>query len=699
MSKIKERIKEQISVSKNADGVYQLRWINVRSRPHDLSLDEFKFCIELLLSVLKKSDCTSLQLILEGKFRDADYEDLIYMAGKEGFLTKLEHIDEMIIELSEIEKPTVVLFDKACTGLAAAFLLLFDRRIGIGPKAKMGFPEGAFGMLTGNGSFSKLLGLVDAEFVFDLLNSGRLIKPEEAEKTGLIQDRISSWEQVQAWLQENSALNKSDKFKWKVDQGKLSEAIQKLNAKAIKPLLLTEVILSLIQGSEGQSYKELLTKEHLAYVGLLTAKETLARVRTFHYAVEDAISMCKEVEDAEISKVAVIGAGMMGSGIAYEVAKAGIDVILKDVDLQNAEKGRAYSEKLCNKLIELNKMKVDDKPKILERILPTDQLEDLDGAEIIVEAVFEDKRLKAEVINDSKRYLAQSGLFASNTTSLPISKLSKSFDDPSRFIGLHFFSPVDRMALVEVIRGKETSEETLDKALSFVGKLKKIPIVVNDGPAFFTSRIFFYYLLEGITMLLEGVPMERIEEGAKLAGFAVGPLAVLDEISLPLMVNVYEQLPDMSFSQKRVYNYLQRMIKKGRTGRKSSRGFYDYPDNKPKKYYSDPELKDLDSQISAKDIQDRLLAVLALDSYRCLEEGILFSPIDGDLGSVMGLGYPVQTGGVFGYIDMIGLDEFVKICENFSQYGDEWEIPDSLVKLRDEGFQFYDGFESNWVDE
>ncbi|WP_313516428.1 3-hydroxyacyl-CoA dehydrogenase NAD-binding domain-containing protein [Sphingobacterium sp.] len=699
MSKIKERIKEQISVSKNADGVYQLRWINVRSRPHDLSLDEFKFCIELLLSVLKKSDCTSLQLILEGKFRDADYEELIYTAGKEGFLTKLEHIDEMIIELSEIDKPTVVLFDKACTGLAAAFLLLFDRRIGIGPKAKMGFPEGAFGMLTGNGSFSKLLGLVDAELVFDLLNSGRMIKPEEAEKAGLLQDRISSWEQVQAWLQENSTLHTEDKFKWKVDPDQLSATIQQLNAKSIKPLLMTEVLLSLIQNSEGQSFKDLLTKEHLAYLGLLTAKETMARVRTFHYAVEDAIAMCKEVEEKEINKVAVIGAGMMGSGIAYEVAKAGIDVILKDVDLQNAERGRAYSEKLCNKLIELNKMKEDDKPKILERILPTDQLEDLDGAEIIVEAVFEDKRLKAEVINESKRFLAQSGLFASNTTSLPISKLSKSFDDPSRFIGLHFFSPVDRMALVEVIRGKETSEETLDKALSFVGKLKKIPIVVNDGPAFFTSRIFFYYLLEGITMLLEGVPAERIEEAAKNSGFGVGPLAVLDEISLPLMVHVYEQLPDMSFSQKRVYNYLQRMIKKGRTGRKSSRGFYDYPDNKPKKYYTDPELKDLDSQISAKDIQDRLLAVLALDSYRCLEEGILFSPIDGDLGSVMGLGYPVQTGGVFGYIDMIGLDEFIKICENFGQYGDEWEIPDSLIKLRDEGFQFYDGFESNWVDE
>ena len=155
----------------------------------------------------------------------------------------------------------------------------------------------------------------------------------------------------------------------------------------------------------------------------------------------------------------------------------------------------------------------------------------------------------------------------------------------------------------------------------------------------------------------------------------------------------------MSFSQKRVYNYLQRMIKKGRTGRRSSRGLYDYPDNKPKKFYVDPELKDLDSQISDKDIQDRLLCVLALDSYRCLEEGILNYSLDGDLGSVMGLGYPVQTGGVFSYIDMIGIDEFVKSCESFAQYGDEWEIPDSLLKLRDDNFSFYSGFHSNWIED
>ena len=699
MSKIKERIKEQISVSKNTEGIYQLRWINVRSKPHDLSLDEYKFCIELLLSVLKKKDCTGLQLILEGKFKSDDYEGLMEAAGKEGFLRKLDHIDELFIELSEIEKSTVVLFDKACTGLAAAFLLLFDRRVGIGSKAKLGFPEGNYGMLTGNGSFTKMMGMLDAELVFDILHSGRLVKPEEALEKGLIDDRISSWELVQSWLQEDVEKHANYKFKWSIDSGALKTSIDKLNSRSNKPLLFTEVLLSLIQNSVGLNYKEFINREHLAYFGLLTAKETLARVRTFFYAVEEAIDLTKGIELDEIRKVGVIGAGMMGSGIAYEVAKAGIDVVLKDVDLQNAERGRSYSEKVCNKLIELNKMKPEEKPIILERILPTDQVEDLDGSEIIIEAVFEDKKLKAEVIEDSKVYLQQSGVFASNTTSLPIGKLAKSFDDTSRFIGLHFFSPVDRMALVEVIRGKDTSEETLEKALDFVGKLKKIPIVVNDGPAFFTSRIFFYYLLEGITMLLEGVAMERIEEGAKRAGFAVGPLAVLDEISLPLMVHVYEQLPDMSYSQKRVYNYLQRMIKKGRTGRRSSRGFYDYPDNKPKKFYVDPELKDLDSQISDKDIQDRLLCVLALDSYRCLEEGILNYSLDGDLGSVMGLGYPVQTGGVFSYIDMIGIDEFVKSCESFAQYGDEWEIPDSLIKLKEDNFSFYSGFHSNWIED
>ena len=697
MSKIKERIKEQISVSKNADGVYQLRWINVRNSPHSLSVDEFKFCLELLISVLKKKDCKSLQLILEGKFESADYEELIDAAKKDSFGNKLNLINKLIIELSELNKPTVVLFDKRCTGLAAAFLLLFDRRIGIGPKAKIGFPEGALGMLAGNGSFTRLINILDAELVFDFLSSGRMIKPDEAEISGLIDGRITSWEQVQLWLSEDSSTDNSTKKIWKTDSKNISSALEKLNAKQHKPSLLVEVLLGLLQSSLALKFDELLSREQTSFSALLTAKETTARVRTFYYAVQDAIDKTLDLEDKHgISKVGIIGAGMMGAGIAYEVAKAGIDVVLKDVELQRAEKGRAYSEKVCNKLISSHKMKEEDKPKILERILPTEHIEDLDGSEIIIEAVYEDKRLKSEVIRESKDYLQLSGVFASNTTSLPISNLAKNFTDPKRFLGLHFFSPVDRMSLVEVIRGKDTSEDTLDKALHFVGRLKKIPIIVNDGHAFFTSRIFFNYLLEGITMLLECISMERIEEGSRSAGFSIGPLAVLDEISLPLMVHVYDQLPDLNFSQRRVYNYLQRMIKKGRTGRASSRGFYNYPDNKPKQFYQDRELKSLDSQISSKDIQDRLLSIMALDSYRCLEEGIVNDPMDADLGSVMGVGYPAQTGGTISYIDTIGLDEFVKNCSNYAQYGDEWELPESLLKLRDEGYRFYDGFKSNW---
>ncbi len=697
MTKLKDKIREQISVNKNDAGVYQLRWINVESNSHDVSLDEFKACLELLISVIQRKDCTGLQLILEGGFENIDYKELIEKSKQSSFLRKLDKIAELILKFYELNKPTSVLFDQPCTGLAATFLLLFDRRISISNHAKIGFPEGKFGMLPGNGSLLKLISILTPEQCFEVLSSGRLYSAEEAEGFGLIDQRLNSWEQVQPWLLENSSVNQIKRVPFKIDFSSIDAGVETLKKKSLKPSLLNEVLLSLLTDIGEIEIAELLNREQIAYYGVLTAKETIARLRTFYYGMQDAQRITNEESvDLDISKVAVIGAGMMGGGIAYEVAKAGIDVVLKDVDIQKAEKGRAYSEKVCDKLIQLQKMKPEDKSRILERILATDQLADLDGSEIIIEAVFEDKRLKAEVIKESKTYLAMSGVFASNTTSLPIQKLAKNFDDPTRFIGLHFFSPVDRMALVEVIRGKETSDKTLNKALQFVGKLNKIPIVVNDGYAFFTSRIFFYYLLEGITMLLEGISMDRIEEGAKIAGFAVGPLAVLDEISLPLMIHVYDQLPEMTYSQKRVYNYLNNLVKKGRTGRKSARGFYDYPDGKPKKYWQDKELKMIDAQISDKEIQDRLLCVMALDSYRCLEEGILNDPIDGDIGSVLGIGYPAQTGGTLSYIDSIGISEFLTSCESFGKYGDEWEIPASLIKLRDKNFEFYKDFKSNW---
>ncbi len=426
--------------------------------------------------------------------------------------------------------------------------------------------------------------------------------------------------------------------------------------------------------------------------------KTLAFKRTMEYGVQNAKNpkRLSGVPDFNLNKISVLGAGMMGAGIAFEVAKAGITVYLKDTDIALATKGKAYTEKCCNKLIQLGKMNESKKEKMLSLIHPTDKLEDLDNSDIIIEAVFEDKKLKETVTKETIPFLIKDGVFASNTTSLPISELAAFTDNSANFIGMHFFSPVDRMKLVEIIRGKETSDETLNKALQLALKLQKVPIVVHDSPAFFTSRIFFNYLLEAVTMLLEGIPAARIEEEAINAGFAVSPLAVLDEISIPLMLHVYDQLPELSSSQKRCYVYLSKLVESGRLGRKSGKGFYDYDIETGKKQIWQDDTITPSSNIDAKTIQTRLLHVMALDSYRCLDEGVLEQPIDGDIGSIMGVGYAANTGGVFSHIDEVGSQKFVEECKSFSSFGEQWNLPPSLEKLAKDNYSFYNGLESNW---
>lgn len=430
----------------------------------------------------------------------------------------------------------------------------------------------------------------------------------------------------------------------------------------------------------------------------IDSKETISDAR-LNYGIQNA----KNPErlpgwpNFPFNKISVLGAGMMGSGIAYEVARAGIKVYLKDTDILFAKKGKIYSEKCCDKMIRRGKMTESEKEKILSLIYPTDKIADLADVDMIIEAIFEDKILKREVITNSSPFLKGNGFFASNTTSLPITELASYTANPESFIGMHFFSPVDKMPLVEIILGKKTSEETLNKALHFALKLQKVPIVVQDSPAFFTSRIFFNYLLEAITMLLEGIPAAIIEAEAVNAGFAVSPLAVLDEISIPLMLHVYDQLPELSPSQKRCYSYLKKLVARGRTGRKSGKGFYNYDvSSKTKQVVEDETIPQTSQPIDKQTIQKRLLHVMALDSYRCLDEGVLDRPIDGDIGSILGVGFAKHTGGVFSYIDEVGIVQFLEDCESFSRFGEQWEVPASLIKLAEEKFSFYNGLESNW---
>ncbi|HEY4539015.1 MAG TPA: 3-hydroxyacyl-CoA dehydrogenase NAD-binding domain-containing protein, partial [Faecalibacter sp.] len=317
---------------------------------------------------------------------------------------------------------------------------------------------------------------------------------------------------------------------------------------------------------------------------------------------------------------------------------------------------------------------------------------------LIIEAVFEDPQLKAIVTKESEPMIKSDGFFASNTSTLPISRLAEASVNPEKFIGIHFFSPVDKMPLVEIIVGKQTSDETLAHAIDYVTQIGKVPIVVNDSHGFFTSRVFGFYNFEAAAMVLEGINPQTIENVAKQAGMAIGPLAVMDEVSIELILRVIAQKESLNDNEKQLKDFFQKMADAGRLGKKVGKGFYDYPEGGKKTLWKNEfvEVK-AEQTVSNEDIAKRLMHAMALDSYRCLEEGVLNTTLDGDIGSMLGLGFAPHTGGVFSYIDMVGIQQFVADCDRFLPNGNQWEVPQSLRDLAAQNFKFYTGNTQNWT--
>ncbi len=341
---------------------------------------------------------------------------------------------------------------------------------------------------------------------------------------------------------------------------------------------------------------------------------------------------------------------MMGAGIAYSAAKVGIEVVLLDSTTEAAERGKAYSEKVVSRRLQKGAMTQAKAEELVARIRPTTDYAELSGVELVIEAVFEDTGVKADVTRKAQAVMAETGLFASNTSTLPISKLAEAFEWPENFIGLHFFSPVDRMSLVEVIMGQKTSPESLARALDFIAQLRKTPIVVNDSRGFYTSRVFQTFIHEGMELLREGVAPALIENAARHAGMPVGPLAVVDETSLELPLRIIRQTEqdDPGFKRPTSTEVMEKMVEDlGRPGRKGGGGFYEYPEGGRKHLW--PGLAEhfpfAAQQLSAETVRKRLLYIQALEAARCLEEGVLTHPADGDLGSVLGWSFPTWTGG------------------------------------------------------
>ena len=414
-------------------------------------------------------------------------------------------------------------------------------------------------------------------------------------------------------------------------------------------------------------------------------------VNTFFFnmnAIKAGHSRPKDVPKYQPKKVGILGAGMMGAGIAYAQASRGMATVLKDVSVEAAEKGKAYTAKLTQKRVDRDQMAAEKQQGILSLITPTASAADLQGCDLIIEAVFEQRELKAMVTKEAEPMLAEGGFFASNTSTLPISSLAQASQDPQKFVGIHFFSPVDKMKLVEIIRGKDTDDDTVARAYDYVQALGKLPIVVNDSRGFYTSRTFGTFVMEGAAMLGEGIPAPVIENASIQAGMPVGPLAVLDETALSLSVHVLEQTRLDFEKEGKAYTatpgetLVEHMVKAHkRPGRAAGGGFYNYPEGAKK--YLWPELKTLfekpEVEWNLQEVKDRLLYRQAVETARCLAEGVLNSVHDANIGSIFGIGFPAWTGGALQFIYSMGIEAFEQRCaELAAKHGSGFGLDDEV---------------------
>jgi 3-hydroxyacyl-CoA dehydrogenase/enoyl-CoA hydratase/3-hydroxybutyryl-CoA epimerase len=440
------------------------------------------------------------------------------------------------------------------------------------------------------------------------------------------------------------------------------------------------------------------------FAKILRSPEAAAMIRSLFVSMQELNKGARRpaaVPAKAVKKVGVLGAGFMGAGIAYVSAQAGIDVVLIDRDQETADKGKAHSQKLITDQVNRGRATAADRDALLAHITATPDYAALKGCDLVIEAVFEDRKIKEEVIAKAQAVIGNDTIFGSNTSTLPITSLATTFKDTKRFVGIHFFSPVDRMMLVEVIMGKKTGDAALAVALDYVRAIRKTPIVVNDSRGFYTSRVVGTYIREGHLMLTEGVPAAMIENVGRMAGMPVGPLSLNDEVAVDLAWKILKATEVDLGADKidaRQKALLEEMVeKRGRYGRKNGKGFYDYPQTGPKRLW--PGLADLQStkldpdKIDVEELKARFLAIQALESARCIEEGVVTDVREADVGSILGFGYAPFTGGTISYIDGMGAKAFVDLCNGLAKkYGDRFKPCKLLRNMAKTGDSFYHRF-------
>ncbi|MEN9448778.1 MAG: hypothetical protein RJA25_2068 [Bacteroidota bacterium] len=648
-------------------------------------------------------------------FAGADIDNLYKQTNAKEIFEMCEGLKKQLRRLETLGKPVVAALNGAALGGGLEIALACHYRVALNnPKAVFGLPEVGLGLLPGGGGIIRLTRMIGLQPALPYLTEGKKLKAKEAVSAGIINELAETTEDMiakaKAWIKANpKAINPWDDKGFKFPGGdarnpKVASMIPIVPAMTKKKThgnypAVEAIINTAVEGSVVD-FDTACRIESRYFTSLAAGQVSKNMITAFWYnlnAINAGASRPKGIEKQTTKKVGVLGAGMMGAGIAYVSAISGIEVVLKDVSLEAAEKGKAYSESLLKKRVSKGKMTKEKAEEVLAKIHATDKPE-FEGCDLIIEAVFEDRTLKAKVTQEAESVMLQNGIFASNTSTLPITGLAKASTRPKQFIGLHFFSPVDKMPLVEIICGAETDDATLAKAFDYVLQIKKTPIVVNDSRGFYTSRVFSTYVMEGIAMLGEGQHPKTIENAGMKAGMPVGPLALTDEVSMKLMDHIRKQTAkDLEAEGKAVpqhpgFAVCEKLLAINRPGKAAGAGFYEYPQGGTKYLWT--ELTTMFPQttpLSQQEMIDRMLIVQALDTVRCVEEGVLRSVADANIGSIFGWGFSPFNGGTLQFINAYGLEKLIERSKQLeAKYGERFAVPKLLQEKADKGELFVD---------
>jgi 3-hydroxyacyl-CoA dehydrogenase / enoyl-CoA hydratase / 3-hydroxybutyryl-CoA epimerase len=704
---------------------------------------------ERSMNVINLTVIEELSAIVEKVAADPAIKGAVITSGKDTFcagadLTLLENLTRVFAEMAKNEgeeQAAAVLFEESrklsqlyrrletCgkpfvaaingTALGGGFelcLACHQRIASDNPKTRVGLPEIKIGLFPGAGGTQRVARMIMPADGLQLLLKGDQLRLNRAKAMKLVDNVVPAADLVKTakdWIKAGGkAVKPWDEQGFKLPGGPVFSKAGMMTFPPANAIYRRETydnypaaraILQTVFEGLQLPIDLALRVESRWFAKILRSPEAHAMIRSLFVSMQDLNKGARrpaKVPPAKLKKVGIIGAGFMGAGIAYVSAQAGLDVVLIDRDQEAADKGKAYSHKLMTDQINKGRGTSTERDALLSKITATPDYNALKGCDLIVEAVFEDRKVKAEATAKAQAVLPDV-VFGSNTSTLPITSLAEQAKDPAKFVGIHFFSPVEKMLLVEIILGKKTGDEALATALDFVRAIRKTPIVVNDSRGFYTSRVVGTYIREGHLMLTEGVPAAMIENVGRMAGMPVGPLSLNDEVAVDLAWKILKATEaDLGANaidpgQKAL---LSDMVEKhGRLGRKNGKGFYDYPEKAPKKLW--PGLADLQKNrldpdsIDIQELKDRLLAMQALETARCFEEGVLTDVREADVGSILGFGFAPFSGGTLSYIDMMGTKRFVALCEKLEKkFGDRFKPTPLLIDMASKGETFYTRF-------